>query len=185
MVRLPVGVRAATPTRERAANHGSGLRECRRLLPPARTCSPLTAALRSTHCCTVPPARPPGPASSAARIPSPYPPPPALFSTTPCSSRCCCCCRGSLRGGVELQGGVRGGCAGADALRHDSDASGGPPAPLKLLRRRSAAHRRRLSASPGAAESCKASAHFFLDCAGACGEPVRSWKELSAGFPMI
>ena len=67
------------PTRERAANHGSGLRECRRPLPPACTCSPLTAVLRSTRLCRALPARPPAPPPSAARSPPLSSPPPAFF----------------------------------------------------------------------------------------------------------
>ena len=34
-------------------------------------------------------------------------------------------------------------------------------------------------------KSRQTSAHFFLDCASACGVRVCSWKELTSGFPTV
>ena len=50
------------------------------------------------------------------------------------------CCRGSLPGGVELQGGGQCSCGGAPERRLSSGGSDGPPACFRQLRRRCAAH---------------------------------------------
>ena len=186
MSRTAVTVRTA-PAIDASARreHRLCLRACRWPLPPAYTCSPLTAVLRSTHRWTAPPARPPAQPSSAARSPPPSPPPPAYFPTTPWSSRCCCRRRGSMRGSVELQGGAQGGSGGAAAGQLCSRGSGGPLARLRRLRRRFAARPRVSSASPGAAENHQASSHFFLDSISVCDAGVRRWIELTASFPTV
>ena len=56
--------------------------------------------------------------------------PSAPFSTIQCSSRSSTGCCWSLRGGVELQGGGRGGCGGAAARQLPSGGSGATPARL-------------------------------------------------------
>ena len=83
----------------------------------ACTCSPLTAALRSTRCCTAPLARPQAPPPSAERLPSSSLCSPARFSTISVLflhllwlPRVAVEQQG---GDMELQGGVQGGTGGA------------------------------------------------------------------------
>ena len=161
------------PARERVANHDTW--PATALAPPQRmcTCSPLTAAIRSTRCCAAPPASPPAPPPSAARSPPPSPPPPAIFRRLDASLRCCRCCRGSLPGGLELQGGVQGGSDGAAAQYLSSGGSGGPPARLRRLWRRRAA---RLLAAGCVHHVCKkvlSVAAYFSGCVHVCACPMR------------
>ena len=105
----------------------------------ACTCSPLTAAQCSIRCSSAPAPRPPSPPSLAARLRSSPSPPPALFTIILCSLALSSCSRGSLKGGMERQGGGQGGCFRAAAQQQSSPGSGGPPARFQQLRRRCSA----------------------------------------------
>ena len=94
----------------------------------ACTCSPLTAALRSTRRCTVPLVRPPAPPPSATRS-QPF------FSAAPAFSRRLCALlvatrwlRGGLEGGLEPHDGDFGGFGSAAARQLSLGSSGGPRA---------------------------------------------------------
>ena len=112
------------PTRERAANQGSGHGHSVARRGRACSCSPLTAAQCSFRCSSAPVARPPSPPPSRPRWRAAPRPSASLFSTIPSSSRCFCCCCRSLRGGLELQGGGCGGCGGAAVRRLAPNGSG-------------------------------------------------------------
>ena len=173
------------PTRERAANHGSGLRECRRPLPPACTCSPLTAVLRSTRLCRALPARPPPPPPSAARSPPLSSPPPAFFRR--------------IRALLDAAAAAAGRCEAAWRFKAATQAAVAAPLLGGYHRAARAGHPRCSGGSGDASrlidaslpplmalqKSRQASAHFFLDCASACGVRVCSWKELTSGFPTV
>ena len=172
-------------TRERAANHGSGLRECRRPLPPACTCSPLTAVLRSTRLCRALPARPPAPPPSAARSPPLSSPPPAFFRR--------------IRALLDAAAAAAGRCEAAWRFKAATQAAVAAPLLGGYHRAARAGHPRCSGGSGDASrlidaslpplmalqKSRQTSAHFFLDCASACGVRVCSWKELTSGFPTV
>ena len=85
---------------------------------------------------SAPAPRPPSPPWLSARLRSSPSPPPALFTIILCSLALSSCSRGSLKGGMERQGGGQGGCFRAAAQQQSSHGSDGPPARFQQLRRR-------------------------------------------------
>ena len=162
MSRTAVTVRTA-PAIDASARrqHRLCLRECRRPaaacvhLQPTHRCPALDSPLQSAASSTT------STATIGGKVAAAFFTAASFFPTNPCSSRCRCCCRGSLRGGVEVQGGDPGSCGGASARRLPSGGSGGPPALLRRLRRRFAAHRRVSTPSHGAAEKSPDIGSFF------------------------
>ena len=77
------------------------------------TCSPLTAAFRSSVCCRAPQARPRSSPPSPPSSPLLFPSRPARCFTVWCPHERHCCCSRCLRGDLELRGGYQGSCCGA------------------------------------------------------------------------
>ena len=96
---------------------------------------------------SAPAPRPPSPPWLSARLRSSPSPPPALFTIILCSLALSSCSRGSLKGGMERQGGGQGGCFRAAAQQQSSHGSDGPPARFQQLRRRFSARLRVLRVS--------------------------------------
>ena len=162
MSRTAVTVRTA-PAIDASARrqHRLCLRECRRPaaacvhLQPTHRCPALDSPLQSAASSTT------STATIGGKVAATFFTAASFFFDESVLFRCRCCCRGSLRGGLELQGGGCGGCGGAAVRQLAPNGSGAPPVHLWRLWRRCVGALAALASLPRLLKKMCASTAFF------------------------